>query len=169
VEHERDELLEARRKLTAVQEQLAALERERDELSAARELGESLQTELDETQRKLNAVARERDVLRQAALQSGGATDRVASLKRECAKAKKDAESSLLETCDLRVKVNRLEGELDETKRELKRKTKKILSKIHEDLDGVGAPSGEDLSFGQRIRRLGKRIAGLEDELRRRS
>jgi len=150
-----DALQEARRSLESV-------ERERDELREAKELADSVQTELQEKSHQLSAVTRERDTLAEAVRGIEETRGRIENLERECSKAKKAAEESLLETCDLRVKVNRLEGELDDANRTARKKSKKILSKIHESLDDAGAPTGDEMSFGERIRRLKQRIEELE-------
>jgi chromosome segregation ATPase len=162
VERERDELREAREEADALRDRLAELEREREELRGAKDLADSVQTELREKSHQLSAVTRERDTLAEAVRGIEETRDRIENLERECAKAKKAAEESLLEACDLRVKVNKLEGELDEANRTARKKSKKILSKIHESLDDAGAPTGDEMSFGERIRRLKQRIEELE-------
>ncbi|MHC4338793.1 MAG: hypothetical protein ACYSX0_01085 [Planctomycetota bacterium] len=162
IERERDELREAHEKAASLRERLVESERERGELSGAKELADSVQAELQETSQQLSAVKRERDTLAEAVRGMEETRDRIENLERECTKAKKAAEESLLEACDLRVKVNKLEGALDEANRAARKKSKKILSKIHESLDDAGAPTGDEMSFGERIRRLKQRIEELE-------
>ena len=68
--------------------------------------------------------------------------------------------------CDYRVKVNRLEEKVEETKDERRNKVRKILDKVHDELDGAGVPRGKEVSFGERIRWLKERIEDLEASLR---
>lgn len=142
------------RELEAARERTADLERERAEAAEALARRTALEADLDETRMRLEAALRERDVLleERAALESSRADlaearERVAALERE-------SEQSLVHICELRGRINRIEEERDEAVKAGKRKFRKVLAKIHEELDGIGAPKGADLSFGERIRRL---------------
>jgi hypothetical protein len=94
--------------------------------------------------------------------------DRSASIERELERTRKDValarkehEEQMVLVCDLRVKLNRLEKERDEASEHGKRKLRSTLEKIHDALDAAGAPRGEDLSYGDRIRWLAGQIEQL--------
>ena len=117
-------------------------------------VGDLLEAGLNE-QRRLEGQAAE---LWAAAKQRRDAEERADTLRKECEALHKRAEDNLVELCDLRVQLNRLENERDDAQDERRKKIKKILSKVHAALDEAGAPRGEDLSFGERIRWLKKQL-----------
>ena len=61
------------------------------------------------------------------------------------------------------MKLNRLEKERDEASEHGKKKLRSALEKIHDALDAAGAPKGDDLSYGDRIRWLGAQLEQLRD------
>ena len=78
----------------------------------------------------------------------------LAAARERIAVLEKEAETDLVLVCDLRARINRLEEERDDEAHKARSRMKRILTHIHEELDRIGAPKGEDLSFGERIRRL---------------
>ena len=123
---------------TAAEERLADVARERDALIAEATTVPAMREQLDEAGAKLDV------------------------LQRECEQLRHETEDQLLQVCDLRVSLNRLETQRDEARVESKRKVKKILTRIHDALDEAGAPRGDDLSYGERVRRLTQR-ATIDD------
>ena len=126
---------------------------------------QSGQAELEETRAQLTVMQRERDDLA-TELKDYEAVDearkkaeeRAETLGNERDVLNKRAEESLVEMCDLRVQLNRLENDRDDARRERRKRVKKILSRVHAALDEAGAPRGEDLSYGERIRWLKKQL-----------
>jgi len=86
--------------------------------------------------------------------------DQLQRTTQKLAKIEKDHETDLVELCDLRARVAKLEGKLDEQQSHERRRVRKILDKIHSALDEVGAPRGDDLSYSERVRRLAARLRG---------
>jgi len=139
------------------------------EQSAARAELEDRNAALDADQAKLaanlEAMTRERDELIVGATAASAAQEerdqaraRIDVLQRECEQLRQETEEQLLQICDMRVSLNRLEAQRDEAVSDGRRKAKKILTRIHEALDAAGTPRGNDLSFGERVRRLAQRI-----------
>ena len=87
---------------------------------------------------------------------------RLKSRKEQCASLERETEQNLVVICDFRVKVNRLEKKVEEKKEERRTKVRKILDKVHAELDAAGAPQGDEVSFGERIRWLKQRIEKLK-------
>lgn len=154
-------LAEAQTELEQLRAKVAAAEAGRDEWNAALQKVQSSQTELEETHDKLAAAEKERD---EAIAERDQLTRRLEDyesvkkklrgLRTESEALNRRAEETLIEMCDLRVQLNRLETDRDEAVRDRRTKVKKILSKVHAALDEAGAPGGEDLSYGERIRWL---------------
>jgi len=146
--------------LTGLREALAQVEVEREEWDAALARVRSSQQDLDETRESLAMAVRERDALAENARDTDAMRRKIETLREECEEFERAREDSLVETCDLRVQVNRLEHDIEEERDQRRRKVKKILAKIHGELDEAGAPRGEDLSFGERVRWLRHQIDG---------
>ena len=145
--------------------QLNESTRERDELMAERDAvareRRSLLTERDELARRLEEVARREEDNRkqldehaQVVEEHARAARQVRTLQEERDTLSRQHEQDLVAVCDLRVALNRAERERDDAVSQRDRKMKKILKKIHQVLDEVGAPRGDELSYGERIRRL---------------
>ena len=154
-------LAEAQTELEQLRAHVAAAEAGRDEWNAALQKVQSSQAELDETHRKLATAEGERDeaIAEQDELTARledyeSVKRRAETLRTETKALNRRAEETLLEMCDLRVQLNRLENDRDEAVRDRRKKVKKILSKVHDALDEAGAPGGKDLSYGERIRWL---------------
>ena len=155
-QRQQDEQQEA--ELTGLREKLARMEVEREEWDAALERVRSGQQDLDETRERLAKTERERDALAENVRDIAPLRQKVELLREECVELEHAREESLVETCDLRVRVNRLEHDIEEERDQRRRKVKKILAKIHGELDEAGAPRGDDLSFGERVRWLRRQI-----------
>jgi chromosome segregation ATPase len=160
--HEREELEEANRRLREAVGEVEALRRERDAAREACEreraahgerdaaLGreiETLRDRLDTARRERDLLAEERDARENLRAELAAARERIAALEKE-------AEKDLVLVCDLRARVVRLEEERDDEARKGRQRVKRILARIHEELDRIGAPKGDELSFGERLRRL---------------
>jgi len=159
---ERDRLSEEIETLRRAADEGGAREQElageRDELLTRAE-------RLEEEKRR---AEKERDELARASEQAASA-ERVAEhegearyevLRREHESLQKKVEEQTVLACDFRARVNRLEEQRDDAERNGRRKVKKILKRIHAALDELGAPAGEDVSFGERLRRF-RRENGL--------
>jgi len=151
--------------------QLAELTQERDEGAAKlRELKDenaALLSERDQLQGRVGELEREliearRAAAEQAESQTAGTNTQLEAVRRDMERLRRDHEQDLVALCDLRVTVNRLEQERDTALKERKRKVKKILAKVHEALDEAGAPAGDEMSFGERIRRLAEQGLSLD-------
>lgn len=148
--------------LVDIRDRLADMEREREEWDAALEKVQEHQAELEETKEQLALAERERDALAENVHDVEARKERaVEAIQNELEELRRAREESLVEACDLRVQANRLENDLEEERKNRQRKVKKILAKIHGELDAAGAPRGEDLSFGERIRWLKQQIDGV--------
>jgi chromosome segregation ATPase len=120
--------------------------------------------ELEQAKAQLQKAAAERDEARakQAAAESeladAGTREQLqqdlARANAKLSKVAKDHEANLVEVCDLRAKLTKLEGKVEEAQAHERRRVRKILDKIHAALDDAGAPNGENMSFSERIRRL---------------
>jgi len=106
-----------------------------------RRLMERRDDEVAEIRAQLEAMQAERDEARAKLANS--------------AKLAKDHEGNLVELCELRNKVARLEGKVEEAQAHERRRVRKILDKIHAALDEAGAANAENMSFSERIRSLG--------------
>ena len=167
----RRQLSEAEEELERKAEQWAHAERAREKSNA---LTQKISGELDQLRAELDKVRRERDLLAESGKDIASAKERIEQTDRERAEAEEfvqkqqaeiqrlteESEQNLVQLCDMRSRINRLETERDDASSNAKRKTKKILRKIHEVLDSVGAPAGEDMSYGERIRRLVDKLTG---------
>ncbi len=154
-------LAEAQTELEQLRAKVAAAEAGRDEWNAALQKVQSSQAELEETHANLAAARKEREEAIAERNQLTARLEDYESVKRraetlrtETKALNRRAEETLLEMCDLRVQLNRLENDRDEAVRDRRKKVKKILSKVHAALDEAGAPGGKDLSYGERIRWL---------------
>ncbi len=180
VARERDTLARAQETLTKTSADLAEARREleqaerrnlADQEQARREM-EQLRAEcdrLERARRELEAapsatVSDDEVVELKAELQKTQA--RLKSRKEQCASLERETEQNLVVICDFRVKVNRLEKKVEEKKEERRTKLRKILDKVHAELDAAGVPRGDEVSFGERIRWLKQRIEDLEASLR---
>jgi chromosome segregation ATPase len=138
--------------------QLAELTRERDEatgqVDALRAENEALKQEAEGLRSRLAEMEAQLTEAHQQAASQPDSSEQVEAVRREMDRLKRDHEQDLVALCDLRVTVNRLEQERDAALKERKRKVKKILAKVHAALDEAGAPHGDEMSFGERIRRL---------------
>jgi len=134
VQRERDVLAEN-------EQQCAGLKAETAELRTRLKRAEGARKELDEERDRATSIERELDRTR-----------------RDLAQARLEGEEQMLLACDLRVQLNRLEKERDDTADHGKRKLRAVLEKVHDSLDQAGAPRGDDLSFGDRIRWLAAKL-----------
>jgi len=174
----RQSLEAARRELAVSREQVAELEAaaasiqadgavalERDaasvELQAAREEIETLRTGLTESRDELQELMGERDEAAGTAADRDHLQQDYEALQRKFAKLKLGEQDYIVQVCDFRTRVNRLEKECDDAARERKHKVKKVLRKVHHALDDAGAPGEPNVSFGERIRWLKQRIDEL--------
>jgi len=161
---DRHEALRAELEQTRVR--LRDAERAQEEARVGRERIESLERELEVSGARLETALRERDILAESRREAGlrdrdlkQVREQLASQQRLCERLRAESEENLLLVCELRTRINRREEERDEALRDGRRKVKKILGRMHAVLDEVGAPRGEEMSFGERIRRL---VAGPE-------
>jgi len=161
VDDEAATLAEAQTELEQLRAKVAAAEAGRNEWNAALQKVQISQTELEETHGKLAAAEEERDEaiaerdqLARRLEDYESVKKKLRGLRAESEALNRRAEETLIEMCDLRVQLNRLETDRDEAVRDRRKKVKKILSKVHAALDEAGAPGGEDLSYGERIRWL---------------
>ena len=165
VESSAETLAASQAELEELRPKVATAEADRAEWNVALEKVRSGQAELEETRGRLTAMRKERDDLA-AELRDYEAVDearkkaeeRAKTLRSQCDALNKRAEENLVEMCDLRVQLNRLENDRDDARRERRQKVKKILSKVHAALDEAGAPRGKDLSYGERIRWLKRQL-----------
>ena len=129
LEQARAEIAELRRRdeeregeLTGLREVLAQMESERAEWDAAlQRVQESLEV-IDDLREKLAMAERERDALAENARDSDALRTRVETLSTELDELKRAREESLVEACDLRVQVNRLENDVEEERDHRRRK-----------------------------------------------
>jgi chromosome segregation ATPase len=168
VKRERDVLAENARRSEDAQAELEEARRRVREIQRLREESEDkgrrlalTQDALVKARRDLEEASRDRQRLEEATRDGQAALARLAELEAEHQKVTSRAEKSMLEVCELRVLANRLEIEKDEAKAQRKEKHKRLLEKIHQDLDEAGAPKGDEWSFGARIRWLRERIDEL--------
>ena len=160
-----EEEIEQKAELLAVaQRDASSMVRQRDDAA----------TKLEQISATLERVRRERDLLAESGKDIASARDRLADGEKaradaemlakkredELARLRNECEQSMVLICDLRGRINRLEQEAHDASSAGKRKTKKILRKIHEALDAVGAPAGEEMSYGERLRRLVDKLTG---------
>ncbi|MHC4956851.1 MAG: hypothetical protein ACYTGN_00650 [Planctomycetota bacterium] len=159
-ENLRDRLLKAEAAGEQAQRELADLKSHESEWDAALERVQAGQAEIEELRAALEKARRERDALAENVSTErvdAKLAEKVERLKRECEHVKRAHEESLVEACDLRVQVNRLENDIDKERDERRRKVKRVLAKVHSALDDAGAPTEDDMSFGERIRLLGEK------------
>jgi len=180
VERERDTLTRTQETLTKTSADLAEARREleqaerrhvADQEQARREM-KQLRAESD----RLEHARREFEAAPSATVSDDEVAElkaelektqaRLKSRKEQCASLERETEQNLVVICDFRVKVNRLEMKVEEKKEERRTKVRKILDKVHAELDHAGAPRGKEVSFGERIRWLKERIEDLEASLR---
>jgi len=64
-------------------------------------------------------------------------------------------EDNLVLLFDLRTRAERLEEKLDDADDKTRKKVRRIIAKVHAELDAAGAPADADTSYGERIRQLG--------------
>jgi chromosome segregation ATPase len=160
----RDRAGVAEAELARTRERLATAQRERDvlaeneqgcvelkaesaDLRARLKRAERARDELKEERERTASLERELERARERAVVAEGAEERLAA-------AKAESEAQMVLACDLRVRVNRLERERDEALAYGRKKLKKVIEKVHEALDEAGAPRGDDLSYGERLRWL---------------
>ncbi len=93
---------------------------------------------------------------RHAAERTAGSAEDLKRLQLKMNKLNKEHEQNLVMLFDQRTKATRLEEKLEESEDHERARVKKIISKIHKELDAAGAPAGNDASFGERIRSLKK-------------
>lgn len=158
---ERDDLDEANRRLRETAAEAEDLRRELDAARAGleahrreREAQEPMAREIAALRERLETARRERDLLAEERNAHTPLRSELLAARERIAALEKEAEQDLVLVCDLRARVNRLEEERDDTARKAREKVKRILAHIHEELDRIGAPKGEEMSFGERIRRL---------------
>jgi chromosome segregation ATPase len=144
--------------LVRTRERLVTVQRERDVLAENQQGTAELKAEAAELRTRLKRAEGARKELEEE-------RDRAASIERELdrtrkdlVQAKKEGEEQMVLACDLRVKLNRLEKERDDAADHGKRKLRGVLEKVHEALDATGAPRGDDLSYGDRIRWLSTQL-----------
>ena len=139
LERREAELMEAKGRLVEsdlavedAKEQREALEREVEELRAGNAPNSEIEQELARTKEQLGKV------------------------QRKLAEVAQEHESNLVQLFDLRTRATRLEEKLDDAEKHTRKKVRRIIEKIHTELDAIGAPRGDDLSYGERIRRMGE-------------
>ncbi len=176
----RAECATARPQIEALAAERTALAARRDALLAERKGAlaelEARATERDRLQSEMEKVRRERDELMAAAAdrersgeglrrEKDAAHSSLARMQERLKILEEEAEQSLLVICDLRYQVNQIEKGRTAAQQSGAAKVKKILAKIHAELDTVGAPNGAEMSFGERIRLLARRAsdAPLDD------
>jgi chromosome segregation ATPase len=96
---------------------------------------------------------------RVAAERAAESNEALTKLQQKLDKLDKDHEQNLVMLFDQRTKATRLEDKIEVAEEHERNRVKKIIAKIHKELDAAGAPSGDDLSFGERIRALKNNLA----------
>ncbi len=173
----RAELETLRRERAALAAADTELQVVRAELSRERERGEAARAEaraeaeeelararasIEELGARVELVTGQRDVLAEAGRAHGAKESALALARQRLGELEKQVGQHLVEVCDLRARIVRVEAERDEAQRNAARKSKRILEKVHDELDDAGAPRGDEASFGERIRYLKQRIRDLE-------
>ncbi len=167
---EREALASAHTDLQVVRAELSR-ERERGaeserlrieaERAAEEELGRA-RASIEELGAKVELLTGQRDVLAEAGRAQGAKEAALGLARQRLDELERQVGQHLVEVCDLRARIVRIEKERDEAVRAATRKTKRILEKVHDELDDAGAPRGDEASFGERIRYLKQRIRDLE-------
>ncbi|MGH7162632.1 MAG: hypothetical protein ACREID_04040, partial [Planctomycetota bacterium] len=167
---------EGRRRLEAAEAELEQsrtrlqeVGRLREQIQAAQLRWESAQAELRDTQGHLAETAAERDRLLVVARARDDSRAALAQAQARIKALQKDSDENIVLVCELRNQIGRIEKERDAAQERAAEKVKKILKKVHEELDAAGAPMAEEMSYGERIRLLHKRIATLEAALAQRA
>lgn len=163
---ERQELLAVRGKLDALRAELAGtharlemVEGQRDKAELARLELEGKLALIDELREEVEEERRAKESLAQASLEWQSTQEALARAHGKIEAIQKEADESMMLVCDLRYRLNKAEEARHEASSLGKQKVKKILQKIHDELDAAGAPRGEEMSFGERIR-LWRRAGG---------
>lgn len=127
-----------------------------------RRLMEKRDAELADTKGRLieaDLTIEEEREKRIAAERDTASADELKKLQEKMEKLDKEHEQNLVMLFDQRTKTTRLEDKLEEAESHERARVKKIITKIHKELDAAGAPSGPDASFGERIRELKKKLS----------
>ena len=72
------------------------------------------------------------------------------------ARVEAEHEQNLVLLFDVRTRAERLEEKLDDADSKTRKKVRRIIDKVHAELDAAGAPSDSETSYGERIRLLGE-------------
>lgn len=144
--------------LVKTRERLATVQRERDVLAENEQQCAGLKAEAAELRTRLKRAEGARKELQEERDRAAAIEKELDRTRREVQQAKKECEQQMVLACDLGVKLNRLEKERDEAAEHGKKKLRAVLEKVHEALDAAGAPRGDDLSYGDRIRGLASRL-----------
>lgn len=159
------EISELREKLDALRAEVATtharlemVEGQRDRAELARLELEGKLGQIDDLREELEEERRLREGLAQASLEWQATQEALGRAHAKIEALQKEADESMMLVCDLRFKLNKAEEARHEASSQGKQKLRKILAKIHADLDAAGAPQGEELSFGERIRLLRKSL-----------
>ncbi len=148
----------AEAELVKTRERLATVQRERDVLAENEQGTAGLKAETAELRTRLKRAEGARKELEEERDRAASIERELDRTRKELAQSKKEGEEQMVLACDLRVKLNRLEKERDDATDHGKKKLRGVLEKIHEALDATGAPRGEDLSYGDRIRGLSAQL-----------
>jgi len=139
-------------------ERLATVQRERDVLAENEQQCAGLKAETAELRTRLKRAEGARKELEEERDRAASIERELDRTRRDLAHARKEGEEQMVLACDLRVQLNRLEKDRDDAAEHGKRKLRAVLEKIHGTLDEAGAPRGDDLSFGDRIRWLAAKL-----------
>jgi len=145
--------------LVRTAERLATVQRERDVLAENEQNCAELKAEAMELRTRVKRAEGVRKELDEERDRAASIERELERTRREVAQAKREAEEQMVLACDLRVQLNRLEKERDEAVDHGKRKLRAALEKIHGALDQAGAPRGDEMSYGDRIRWLATQLA----------
>jgi chromosome segregation ATPase len=139
-------------------ERLQTVQRERDVLAENEQQCAGLKAEAADLRTRLKRAEGARKELQEERDRATSIEKELERTRRELLQARREHEEQLLLACDLNVRLNRLEKERDESQDHGKRKLRAVLDKVHEALDAAGAPRGQDLSYGDRIRWLAAQL-----------
>jgi len=143
------------------QELRRLLEMRDQEVAAAK--GRLVESDLavEDAREQQATLQREVDALREARSSNAELAEEMESLRELHAKTEQklvkvvqEHEQDLVQLFDLRTKSTRLEEKLDDSDKKTRRKVRKIIDKIHSELDEIGAPGDRESSYGERIRQL---------------
>jgi chromosome segregation ATPase len=161
VEDARAQAETAEAELVRTRERFATVQRERDVLAENEQGTSGLKAETAELRTRLKRAEGARKELDEERDRSASIERELERMRKDLALARKEQEEQMVLVCDLRVKLNRLEKERDEATERGKKKLRTTLEKIHESLDAAGAPKGEELSYGDRLRWLATELERL--------